>query len=112
MTCDVALVMTVKCDATKRPAGKPATGPNAADTTGTFPIASAITAKRCGSTVGVPAGLRFAGVRVIFETLPPPPSRSRMGNFVVDGEVFSVDAFTQPSGIWRATLERGNPHRL
>ena len=65
--------MTEKCEATRRAAGRPATGPSAAAATGTLAMASAITRNRCTVPTAVPT---------VFEapppTLPPPPSCRRI----------------------------------
>ena len=59
-------VITEKWDATSRAAGKPATAPSAADTTGAVAIASMIERKRGGEKTGSPAGR---------EPLPPEAQR-------------------------------------
>jgi hypothetical protein len=72
----VSRVISEKCDAASRAAGKPATAPTAADTTGTSDMTSAIELKRCGAVTGSPP---LARVRLppVPATLPPPPCRKR-----------------------------------
>ena len=68
-------VITEKWDATSRAAGKPATAPSAAETTGAVAIASMIERKRGGENTGSPAGRE--PLPPVPVTLPPAPSRKR-----------------------------------
>jgi hypothetical protein len=68
--------MIEKCEETSRAAGKPATGPMAAETTGTVAIASTNEAKRGGALIdSMTTGARLR--LPVPATLPPPPSRKR-----------------------------------
>ena len=61
-------------DATRRAAGKPATGPSAAAATGTDPMARATEAKRGVAKTGSPTGPPLPPLPEAPVTLPPPPS--------------------------------------
>ena len=69
-------VITVKCEATKRAAGMPATGPRAAEATGTTPRVLARETKRLGAKTGSPRG-RAPFLPPAPATEPPPPSWRR-----------------------------------
>ena len=75
MTWDVSLTMTEKWDATSLPAGKPATGPMAPDTTGTSFIAWAMILNLGSAYTGEPTVVGLAPPEPA--TLPPPPSSIR-----------------------------------
>ena len=72
--CAVDLDITEKCEATSRPAGKPATAPSAAVATGTVAIASAMERNLAGPFTG--SG-KFDPLLSVRPTLPPDPSCSR-----------------------------------
>ena len=76
MTWDEVRVMIEKCEATSRAAGRPATGPNAAEATGTADMACMMDRKRGGALTDsvLPA---VSALSLPRGTLPPPPSRKR-----------------------------------
>ena len=75
MICAVLFDMTEKCDATRRPAGSPATAPMAAVATGTVAIACATERKREGAFTG-PG--KLGPLPLVPPTLPPDPSCKRI----------------------------------
>ena len=69
--------MTEKCEAASRAAGKPATGPTAAETTGTSPSSRMIDMKLGGAFTGAADGGGDDWPLAGLGTEPPPPSRKR-----------------------------------
>ena len=76
ITWAVCRVITARCDATRRAAGKPATAPSAAETTGAVSMARPIERKRCVVYTASPGG-RGPLPPFAPTTLPPAPSRKR-----------------------------------
>ena len=99
-------VMIAKCEAASRAAGKPATAPTAAETTGTV-SSSARDRDEAMLGVGGLAARVLAPGAAAPRTLPPPPSRKRTsGRRILEREVLREDALPEPGRRGRAALLR------
>ncbi len=103
-TCAVCRVITAKCDATKRPAGNPATAPSAADAIGTC-------AERIGDHLETRLGeYRFADgtafAAATAHTAAATFEQTHQRHAILDREMFGVDALAQTRGVRRAALQR------